>query len=153
MLVIEQSQGVCVGSLCGFAPKMEPITSKEYGFSPSPSTASPLHCFKIHSSALSTQTKYFFRVWPLPSAVRFSELSGFSELWVLERWVFAVQTSNLPLLFFLLFFRTCWILNSGLSSSPTWLYNFISILPSPWIDLMTIKWTPYNLPLITYPSL
>ena len=36
-------QGVCVGSFCFFAPQMEPTTSNEYSFSPSPSTASPLH--------------------------------------------------------------------------------------------------------------
>ncbi|KAH0981937.1 hypothetical protein GBA52_009114 [Prunus armeniaca] len=71
MLVIEQSQGVCAGSLCGFAPQMKPITSNEYGFSPSPSTASPFHCFEIHAFAPSTQNKYFFTT-ELPSTVAFN---------------------------------------------------------------------------------
>ncbi|CAL8163085.1 unnamed protein product [Prunus armeniaca] len=34
---------------------MEPITSNEYGFSPSPSTTSSIHCFRIHPFAPSTQ--------------------------------------------------------------------------------------------------
>ena len=90
MLVIEQSQGVCAGSLCGFAPQMEPFTSNKYGFSPSPSTASPLPL------PLKINTFSGFREWSCAAFNRFlqpslivafnlfSELSSFSELWVLE---------------------------------------------------------------------
>ena len=126
----------------------------------------PFNCFapsliwNPHFSP-STQNSYFFRVWRTWVANRCLQLSlavafiGFSDLWVLERECFLFRLRICLFCFFFgpvslfFFFWTCWIFNSGLGSPPTQLWNLISILPSPWIDLMAINWTPYNLPLIT----